>query len=133
MDWLLVFQLIGSLCVLRFVIHAVIVFKSPDPRLPKYMQPGYRSRGIGEKAQFFLDGTVLFLGAVLFFANAAEALIWWVPDGWGSVDDDGEWTSTKEAAKHFVGFWGGLWGVLEMHHVYPKLRELDQKTNVNRQ
>ncbi len=115
---------VGSLCALRFLTHVFVVFSTPDPTLPSYLRPGYRSKGFVDKLKMAVGGIALFAGAWIVSAQVFDVLIWWLPREWGFEDSEGYWTSYRTYLQHFAGFWGGLYGVSEIHKVPRRLRRL---------
>ena len=128
MDFRTVSLILCSICAFRFIVHAFNVFSSPHPKLPRALQSDHRSNGFFDNTTMFIDGVMLFVGGWAVIGHAFETLIWWMPFEWGFADEDGEWTNYRTFLLNFVGFWGGLWGVLEMHKVYPRLRQMDDRS-----
>ena len=45
------------------------------------------------------------MGFIVCLFNGAEAMLWWIPNEWGSVDSYGDFLSTKTYLATFITFW----------------------------
>lgn len=60
----------------------------------------------GAREYIFLGTWMLGLVALCF--GAAHSALGWLPEGWGSIDEDGEWTSIRFAIASIIAVFGAV-------------------------
>lgn len=58
------------------------------------------------KYKVFLIAAVI--GLFIFMYAGTETLLFWIPDAWGKISDEGEWVSTKSVVAFLFSSFGGF-------------------------
>lgn len=62
----------------------------------------------------------------LFLYGGTTTLLFWIPDQWGSVDEDGNWTPLRQSVGVFVGGIGAFLSISAIFDLAARLSELER-------
>lgn len=82
---------------------------------PELIHKWIKTKGHHTKSEQWIGiaiGFLFFCGIVGIFRHGTASFFDWLPRSWGSTNEDGEWTSLRQAIGGFLGLAAGIGSIL---------------------